>query len=74
MSIPTIYLKKITIKKTRNYEIEKKILDHDHDTYIATQEFNKLTLENFDERWIKANLASKYDIADFVKKKILMIN
>ena len=28
-------------------EIEKKITDHDHDKYITTPEFNKLTSENF---------------------------
>ena len=32
---------------TKIYEIEKKILDRDHNKYITTQEFNKLTSENF---------------------------
>ena len=45
-----------------------KITDHDHDKYITTPEFNKLTLENFAARLAQANLASKSDIADFVKK------
>ena len=40
------------IKKTEHdtkiCEIENKITtDNDHDKYITTQEFNKLTLENF---------------------------
>ena len=49
--------------------IEKKITtDHDHDKYITTQEFNKLTSENFTARLKQANLASKNDIANFIKK------
>ena len=32
------------------------------------QEFIKVTKENFDERIKQANIASKNDIADFVKK------
>ena len=43
-------------------------VNHDHDKYITTQEFNKLTSESFTERLKQANLASKNDIADFVKK------
>ena len=47
---------------TKINEIEKKITVHDHDKYITTQEFNKLTSENFDAR-----LASKNDIVAFIK-------
>ena len=43
------------------------MLDHVHDKYITTQEFNKLTVENFAARLKQANLASKNDIADFIK-------
>ena len=54
---------------TKVSEIENKInVNHDHDKYITTQEFNKLTSESFTERLKQANLASKNDIADFVKK------
>ena len=50
-------------------ETENKITtDHDHDKYIATQELNKLTSEIFTARLAQANLASKSDIANFVKK------
>ena len=35
---------------TKLGEIGKKILDHDHDKYITTQEFNKFASENFDVR------------------------
>ena len=50
-------------------EIENKITtDHDYDKYITTQEFNKLTWANIPSRLAQAILASKIDIANFVKK------
>ena len=50
-------------------EIENKIsTNHDHDKYITTQGFYKLTAENFTARLKQANLASKNDIANFTKK------
>ena len=68
-------LVKITDYNTKNNEIANKIAaDHDHDKYIITQEFNKLTSENFTARLKQANLASKNDIANFVKKTDLMKN
>ena len=49
-------------------KLKKKIIDHDNSTkYITTQEFNKLTSQNFVARLAYANLASKNDIANFVK-------
>ena len=49
--------------------LENKITtDHDQDKYITTQEFNKLTSGKFSARLKQANLASKNDIANFVKK------
>ena len=53
---------------TKIGEIEKKILDHNHDKYIATQEFNKMMTDNFAARVKQANLASKKDISDFILK------
>ena len=53
---------------TKIAETEKKILDHDHSKYITTQEFNKLTAENFAARLAQAKLAFKADIDDFVQK------
>ena len=35
--------KKKTDYDTKIREIEKKVTDHDHDKYITTPEFNKLT-------------------------------
>ena len=61
-----IYSKIVCNTKIR--EIENKCTDHDHDNYITTREFNKLTAENFTARLKKASLASKSDIANFVKK------
>ena len=48
-------------------EVENKILNHD--IYITTQEFTKLTSENFAARLKQVNLATKNQIADFVKQK-----
>ena len=53
---------------TKINEIEKKITDHDHDKYITTPEFNKLTGDNFAARLKQTNLARKNDIASFLKK------
>ena len=53
---------------TKINEIEKKITDHDRDKHITTPEFNKLTVKTFAARLVQANLASKSDIANFVKK------
>ena len=44
------------------------LADHDHDKYITTQELNKLTFENFAARLTQTYLASKNDIASFIKK------
>ena len=47
----------------------KTATDHDYDKYIITQELNKLTSEKFTARLKQTNIASKIDIANFVKKK-----
>ena len=50
-------------------EIENKVTtDNYHDKYITTQEFNKLTAENFTARLAQANLASINDIANFLNE------
>ena len=50
-------------------KLKKKITtDYDHDNYISTQEFTKLTSESFNARIKQENLASKNDITNFVKK------
>ena len=62
-------LVKKTHYNTKISEIEDKITDHDHSNiYITTQKFNKLTSENFAATIAQANLASKHDIDNFLKK------
>ena len=39
----------------------KKVADRDHDKYIKTSEFNKLTTENFAVRLAQTNLLRKTD-------------
>ena len=56
---------------TKISEIENKINDHNHTKYSTTQEFIKLTSENFAVRLKQTNLANKtdiLDITDFAKK------
>ena len=49
-------------------KLKRKLLNHDHSNkYIATPEINMLTSENFAAISKQANLASKSNIADFVK-------
>ena len=48
----------------------KNATGHDHGKYITTQKFNKLTSGNFNARLAQANVASRYDITNFVKKDI----
>ena len=53
------------VKKT-NYsakmgEHEKKLIDHNHDKYITTLEFNSLAADVFTTRLAKANLVTKTD-------------
>ena len=56
--------------KNTFYNMNKcnKITDHDHDKYITTPEFNKLTSENSAAKLKQLNLATKSDIANFAKK------
>ena len=46
--------------------MENKIADLNHDKYVTTPEFNKLTSENFAARLKQANLARKSDIANLI--------
>ena len=53
------------VKKTdynaKMSEVEKKLTDHQHEKYITTPEFHKLTGENFAARLAQANLITKTD-------------
>ena len=57
----------VTDYNTKINETEKNT-DHDHDKYITTLEFNKLTSENIAARLKQKNVASLSDIANFVNK------
>ena len=48
-----------TSYNTKISEIEKKLTDRNHDQYIATPEYNKLSEEAFDARLAQANLVTK---------------
>ena len=52
---------------TKTNEIEKKLTDHDHDKYIITAEFNKLSTEVSDARLKQAGLVTKTDFDDKLK-------
>ena len=67
--IPNVsnFIKK-TDYDTKFSEIEKQITGHNHDKYLTSPEFDKITAEIFDLRLKRENLASKGDIANFVKK------
>ena len=43
---------------TKLNETENKITDHNHDKYITTPGFNKLTAENFAARLAQGNLVA----------------
>ena len=63
--IPNISgLVKTTDYNTKITEIKKKLSDHNHDKYITTPEFNKLTAENFAVKLKQANLVTKADFDD----------
>ena len=47
----------ITLKS----EIEIKLNNHNHDEYIDTSEFNKLTADIFNARMTQVNLVTKID-------------
>ena len=61
----------LLFNKKTGYEAKltksKKNIDHDHDKYITTSEFNNLTAKRFAARFIQANLVIK---ADFDTKLI----
>ena len=57
---------------TKIAEIEKKILVHDYGKYITTQEPNKLTVDNFTAILAQAKLATKHDIAGFIKEILII--
>ena len=53
---------------TKICEIEKKVTDHNHDKYITTPEFNKLTTENFKKILAQTDLIAKTYLDTELKK------
>ena len=47
--------------------LKKKIADHNHDKYITTLEFTKLTAEDFAARLKQANLVTTTNFDDKLK-------
>ena len=54
--------------------MRKNLTNHSHDKYITTQEFNKLTAQNFAARLKQANLLTKTDFDDKFKSLNQKIN
>ena len=54
--------------------MRKNLTNHSHDKYITTQEFNKLTAQNFAARLKQANLLTKTDFDDKLKSLNQKIN
>ena len=63
-----IWFKKLIITQKLSETENKITTDYDHDKYITTQEFNKLTAENFIARLAQGNLARKSNIANLEEK------
>ena len=73
--IPNVSNVKKTDYNIKTSEIKNKINTYyDHDKCITTQKFNKLISENFTARLNQACLASKSNIAIFVKRQIFILN
>ena len=51
---------------TNIYQMENKILDHNHDKHITCQECNKLTANNFLARLKQASPGSKNDFSKII--------
>ena len=62
-----IYLKILT-KTQKLVKLRRKLLVN-YDKYITTPGFKKLTTENFDARLAQVNLASKNNIANFIRNE-----
>ena len=54
-------------------EIERKVTCHDHNKYITTLEFNKLTAENFTARLAQVNLATKTDLILIINQNMYLM-
>ena len=62
-------VKKKTDYNTKIDDIENKLIDHNHDKYIHTSEFNKLVADVFNARLAQANLITKNDFDTTLSKQ-----
>ena len=61
--IPSVSsLVKKTVDNTKISELKKKLIDHNHDKYITTPEFNTSVASVFNARLTQANLITKIDL------------
>ena len=67
-----VYFKK-TGYNTKLIKLTKKLIIMIMVKYITTQEFNKLTADNFTARLKPANSSSKNDVTNFVKKILFLV-
>ena len=65
--ILVIQLKKLTITKKFLKLKRKNLIINNYGKYITTQEFNMLTADDFAARLAQEKLATKANIADFIK-------
>ena len=61
--IPSVSNFKKTDYNTKTSELEKKLIDHNHDKYITTPKFNTLAADVFNARLAQANLITRTDFA-----------
>ena len=66
-NISSVVKKKKTGYNTKFTEAENKLTNQNHDKYITTPEFNKLTAKNFAARLKQANLITTIDFDDKLK-------
>ena len=66
----------VQLKKNYNIkisQIEKKIIDHDHDKYITTSELNSLTANVFNTKLAQANLVTKTNFDTIIENLLILL-
>ena len=61
----------------KSVSLKKKLIDHNHDKYLTTPEFNTLAADLFNARLAQANLITKTDFdakLSSLNRKLLQIN
>ena len=66
----------VQLKKNYNIkssQIEKKIIDHDHDKYITTSELNSLAANVFNAKLAQANLVTKTNFDTKIENLLILL-